>query len=125
MLCKFFYSPGEQELLSSYDSSCNMGASHCGGFACGTGTLGCTASVVTAPRVYSTDSVVVTHRLSCSGVCGILPDWGSNPCLLHWQMDSLPLSHQRSPCLCSFSSIIHCSLIIIFNLDLLLRIFML
>ena len=24
---------------------------------------------------------------------------GSNPGLLHWQADSLPLSHQRSPCL--------------------------
>ena len=24
---------------------------------------------------------------------------GSNPHLLHWQADSLPLSHQRSPCL--------------------------
>ena len=25
------------------------------------------------------------------------PDRGSNPCLLHWQADSLPLSHQGSP----------------------------
>ena len=25
---------------------------------------------------------------------GDLPDQGSNPCLLHWQDDSLPLSHQ-------------------------------
>ena len=24
-------------------------------------------------------------------------DWGLNPCLLHWQADSLPLSHQGSP----------------------------
>ena len=29
--------------------------------------------------------------------CGIFPDQGSNPCLLHWQADSLPLSHQGSP----------------------------
>ena len=28
----------------------------------------------------------------------IVPDQGSNPCLLHWQADSLPLSHQESPC---------------------------
>ena len=28
---------------------------------------------------------------------GILPDWGLNPHLLHWQVDSLPLSHHRSP----------------------------
>ena len=27
-------------------------------------------------------------------VCGIFPDRGSNLCLLHWQVDSLPLSHQ-------------------------------
>ena len=28
---------------------------------------------------------------------GIFPTQGSNPCLLHWQADSLPLSHQGSP----------------------------
>ena len=28
--------------------------------------------------------------------CGILPDQGLNPCLLHWQVDSLPLSQQGS-----------------------------
>ena len=27
---------------------------------------------------------------------GIFPTQGSNPCLLHWQADSLPLSHQGS-----------------------------
>ncbi|CAN0428741.1 unnamed protein product [Rangifer tarandus platyrhynchus] len=42
-------------------------------------------------------SVVVAHQLSYSKECGILPDQGSNPCLLHWQMDSYPLSHQGSP----------------------------
>ena len=29
--------------------------------------------------------------------CGLFLGQGSNPCLLHWQMDSLPLSHQGSP----------------------------
>ena len=29
--------------------------------------------------------------------CGIFPDQGLNPCLLHWLAGSLPLSHQRSP----------------------------
>ena len=38
-------------------------------------------------------SAVVVHRLSCSTTCGIFLDQGSNPCLLHWQADSLPLSH--------------------------------
>ena len=31
--------------------------------------------------------------LSCSTACGIFPDQGSNPGPLHWQADSLPLSH--------------------------------
>ena len=30
---------------------------------------------------------------------GIFPTHGSNPHLLHWQADSLPLSHQGSPTL--------------------------
>ena len=30
---------------------------------------------------------------------GIFPTRGSNPCLLQWQMDSLPLSQQGSPCI--------------------------
>ena len=34
--------------------------------------------------------------LSCSTACGIFPDQGLNLCLLHWQADSLPLSHQGS-----------------------------
>ena len=42
-------------------------------------------------------SVVVAHRPSCSAACGIFPDQGSNPCLLHWQADSQPLHHQGSP----------------------------
>ena len=36
------------------------------------------------------------HRLSCSEACGIFPDQGLNPCLLHWQVIS-PVSHQGSP----------------------------
>ena len=39
----------------------------------------------------------MVHGLSCSVACGILPDQGLNPCLPHWQADSLPLSHQGSP----------------------------
>ena len=42
-------------------------------------------------------SVVVVHRPSCSAACGIFPDQGSNPCPLHWQVDSQPLHHQGSP----------------------------
>ena len=54
-------------------------------------------SVIVAPGLWSTGSIVVAHWLSCSTACGIVPDQGSNPCLLHWQVDSLPLSHQGSP----------------------------
>ena len=54
-------------------------------------------------------SLVVEHRLqmrrlstcgygpSRSAACGIFPDQGSNPCPLHWQVDSQPLLHQGSP----------------------------
>ena len=41
-------------------------------------------------------SAAVVHRLSCLPACGIFQDQGSKPCLLHWQVDSLPLSHQGS-----------------------------
>ena len=47
-----------------------------------------TGSVVVACGLQSTASVVVAHRLSCSAVCGIFLDQGSNPCPLHWQTDS-------------------------------------
>ena len=64
---------------------CGMQASHCGGFSC------CRAWALGAWT-----SVVVAHGLSCSAVCGIFPDQGSNPCSLYWQVDSQPLRHQGS-----------------------------
>ena len=42
-------------------------------------------------------SVVTAHGLSCSTPCGLFPDQGSNLGLLHWQADSLSLSHLGSP----------------------------
>ena len=54
-------------------------------------------SVVVARGLQSTGSVVVVHELSCSTTCGIFADQGSNPCALHWQVDSQPLRHQGSP----------------------------
>ena len=62
--------------------------------ACSLQELQHTASVVVAPGLQGTGSVVVTYRLSCSMACGIFQDQGLNPCLLHQQADSLPLSHQ-------------------------------
>ena len=42
-------------------------------------------------------SVVMAPGLSCSAACGHFPDQRSNSFLLHWQADSLLLSHQGSP----------------------------
>ena len=53
--------------------------------------------LVADPGLWSTSSIVVAHRLSCSRACGIFLDQESNLCLMHWQADSLPLSHQGSP----------------------------
>ena len=53
------------------------------------------ASVLLASGLESTGSIVVAHGLSGSTACGIF----LNPHLLHWQVDSLPLSHQASPTL--------------------------
>ena len=39
----------------------------------------------------------MARGLSGSVACGIFPDQGLNPCLLHWQVDSFQVSHQRSP----------------------------
>ena len=50
-----------------------------------------------SPWPLSTGSIAVIHRLSCFVACGIFLDQGSNLCLLHQQMDSLPLNHQGSP----------------------------
>ena len=41
--------------------------------------------------------VFADHGLSCSAARGVFPDQRSNSCLLHWQADSLPLSHQGGP----------------------------
>lgn len=58
------------------------------------GHAGCSSC---GPGVHSTGSVVAAHEFSCPTAYGILPDQRSNPCLLHQQEDSLPLSFQRSP----------------------------
>ena len=59
------------------------------------------ASVVAAQELSSCSShnlecrsVVAIQGPSFSVICGIYPDRESNLCLLHWQADWLPLSHQ-------------------------------
>ena len=47
--------------------------------------------------LWSRGSVAVAYGLSCSTARGIFLDQRSNPCLLHWQADSFPPSHQGSP----------------------------
>ena len=54
------------------------------------------ASLVAGPGLSSSATVVVAPGLSCSAACGNLLDQGSNPCFLHWQAGSSPLSHQAS-----------------------------
>ena len=43
----------------------------------------------------STGSVVVAHGFSCSMVCGIFLDQGSNLCSLRWQLKRIPI-HQNT-----------------------------
>ena len=94
-----FSSCSEQGLLSS----CGAWASHCGGFTCcgaralGYSGFGSCSSVVVASQFYSTGSIVVAQRLGCSAACGILLNEGSNPHLLRWHSDSLPVSHHSFP----------------------------
>ena len=79
------------------------------------GLLMVMASLVAEPGLYgmwasSCGSWAPEHRLSSYGAwaevffaCGIFLNQGRIPCLLHWQVDSLPLSHQRSPLLYIFA----------------------
>ena len=77
---------------------CSGWASHCGGLAsCGAQALGTQASVVGAPEPYSSGSVAAADGLSCSMARGIVLEQESNPHRLHWQVNSYPLCHQRSP----------------------------
>ena len=59
-------------------------------------------SVGAAPGRWSTGCIVAVHGLSCSAACRTFPVRGWNLCLLHWQVESLPLSHQGSPSLISY-----------------------
>ena len=84
-------------------SSCGAWAAYCSGFSfVELGLQGVWAQlwrvslVVVIPRLESTGSIVVARGVSCSAACGVFPDQGSNPFLLQWQVDSLPLSHQGS-----------------------------
>ena len=81
-------------LLSSCRVSCSLHwlllLQSTGSKACRLQKLRSMGSAAAAPK----------HRLSglsCPVACGIFPDQGSNPRLLQWQVNCLPLSHQGSP----------------------------
>ena len=59
---------GERGILSG----CSAQAAHCSDFSC------CDWQALG----------VLAHRLSCPATCGISPEQGSNPCPLHWRVDS-------------------------------------
>jgi len=93
-------------------SSCNVQSSYSGDFSCykasALGHVGISRCGFWVPE------------LSGSMACVIFPDQGSNPCLQHWQTNSLPLSHQGSPCpslpdLTSLSMIISSSIYVAAN----------
>ena len=60
---------------------------------------GCTCFSTSSSQVLEHKLSSHFHGLSCSAVCGNFLDQGSNPWLLHWQADSLLLSHLGSPVL--------------------------
>ena len=74
--------------------------SHQGSFSCceapALGHVGFNSCGSCSQAPEHTGSVAVVHGLSFSEACGIFLDQGLNPYLLHWQADSLPLSHQGS-----------------------------
>ena len=86
----------------TYWNHARLSGSHRGGFSCcWAWALGAWAAVAATCGLTSWGSqvlehrlIVIAHRLGCSEACGIFPYEGSNPRLLHWQADSLPLSHQ-------------------------------
>ena len=63
---------------------------------CYTGFSVASSSGGYTPGLQSTGSAVVVHGLRRSVAGGIFPDQELNLCLLYWQTDSLPLSHQGS-----------------------------
>ena len=98
MLCAFFSSCDKQGLLSKVAVHghlivvASLVAEH--------GLLETQVSVVVAHGLSSWRSQALEHR--CMGLValwhvGILPNQAWNPCLLHWQVNSLPLSHLGSP----------------------------
>ena len=82
LLCRLYPSCSELWLLSS----CSARVCHHSSFSC------CRAwapwHTDFSSGFWALELLVAVHRLSCSSTDGVFPDQGSNPCLLHWQVDS-------------------------------------
>ena len=94
LLWRLFSSCGERGLLSG----CGVQPSHCSGFSRGGAQalghvdqyLSLLSSRPLGQKSWHMGLVVLRH------ICRIFPEQGSNLCVLHWQVDSLPLSPQGS-----------------------------
>ena len=86
MLCRSL------SLCRPFIRGCPLVSRSSGFSCCGAHARGARAPVVPARGLRSCG-----HGLSCSGARGIFLDQGLNPCLLHWQMDSLLLNLQGKP----------------------------
>ena len=90
-------------------SSCSVGTAHSrGSSGCRARALGWVGFSRFSNGLNSCSSwalelrlIAVAHGVSYFAASGTFPDWGSNLCLLHWQPDSLPLSHLGNPCYAS------------------------
>ena len=87
-------------------SGCGAWASHCRGFsrcrARAPGHTGISSFSTQAQQFQLLGSRAQAQQLRHSSLAalqhvGSSRNQGSNPCILHWQMDSLPLGHQGSP----------------------------
>ena len=80
MLHRLFSSFGKQELFFDLVPGLFIAVdSH----VAGAQALGYVGSIVAAPGLWSTGSIAMVHRLSCSTGCGIFMGQVSNPGLLH------------------------------------------
>ena len=87
--------------MQAFSSCCEWGLlSSCGAWASFVAEHrlpGTQASIVAARGLQTAGSVVEVHRLSCLTAYGFFLDQGLNLCPPLWEVDSLPLDHQRSP----------------------------
>ena len=92
-----------QQLQHLGSSSCGTWAQqllHLGSSSCGTWAPAVVAPGPSSCGTWALEHRIkpVAHRLSCSLERGLLLGSGDlKLCLLHWQVDSLPQSHQASP----------------------------